>query len=687
MAFALCSLGLAGLAADPPTTRKDNVRETLHGVELVDQYRWLEDQNSPETRAWIEQQNRYTQSLLDSIPGRDRLKKRIADLTRVDAVSIPIERGGRYFLSEVGKDREKPRIVFRDSLNGKNQVLVDPLELSPDGKVSTSIAAVTDDGKILAYGIQKGGEDERIIKFLDVATGKHLPDEIAKGRIGSVSFRKDGSSVYYSRFGDDNPRVYEHRMGSPATDDKAIFGEGYTKRHGMACQVTEDGKHLLLTVFYGASGDDNEVWYRPVNGKEFKAVAKGLKANFSADMIGDKVIAETTYQAPNGRLVEVDPANPDPSKWKTLIPEGKGVLASTSLVGGKIIAVTTEDVVSHVKVYSRDGKFEREIQLPGMGTVGGVAGRWESPEGFFIYTSYATPSRILRTDLSKKSESVWFEPVVPVQPDQFDVKQVFFTSKDGTRVPMFLVSKKGVKPDGNLPVLMRGYGGFNVAERPAFMLPAVIWAEMGGVFALPNLRGGSEYGEKWHQAGMLDKKQNVFDDFISAAEYLIAQKYTKPARLAIWGGSNGGLLVGAAMTQRPDLFGAVLCAVPLLDMVRYQKFLLGQFWVSEYGSADDPKQFAYILKYSPYQNVKPGTKYPVVLFQTGDADTRVAPLHARKMTALMQAATGSGKPVAILYDTDAGHSQGLARSKQIEQLTDQFAFIMSGVQMDLKALP
>ena len=530
------------------------------------------------------------------------------------------------------------------------------------------------------------GHDDGKVRFLDVATRKHLPDEFPKGRVGSVSFRKDSSAVYYSRFGDDNPRVYEHIMGRPASEDKAIFGEGYTKRHGMSCVVSEDGKHLLLTVFYGSSGDDNEVWLRPVAGGAFKPVVRGLKASFSADMIGDKVVMETTHQAPNGRFVEVDPKDPDPAKWKTLIPEGKGVLQTVSLVGGKLIAVTTEDVISRVRVYARDGAFEREIALPGLGTVGGVAGRWDSAEGFYAFSSYATPGRILRADLKKKSEKVWFEPRVPVKTAEIEVKQVWFRSKDGTRVPMFLVHKKGLELDGNRPVLMRGYGGFRIAERPSFQLPAVIWAELGGVFAVPALRGGSEFGEQWHRAGMLDKKQNTFDDFIAAAEFLIAQKYTKPDRLAIMGGSNGGLLVGAAMTQRPELFGAVLCGVPLLDMLRYQKFLMGQFWVSEYGSSDDAEQFRYLLKYSPYQNVKPGARYPATLFQSGDADTRVAPLHARKMTALVQHEKSGDRPVAILYDTDAGHSAGLARSKAIDQSADQFSFALWSLGVDLKAI-
>ncbi|HYP28324.1 MAG TPA: prolyl oligopeptidase family serine peptidase [Blastocatellia bacterium] len=660
----------------PPKTRVDNVTETLHGTTITDPYRWLEDKDSPETRAWLKAQNEYTDSMLSAFPGRDRIRQRLTELLKIDTIGVPTERGGRYFFTKRSVSQNQPVIYVRNGLNGKDEVLIDPNSMSEDQTTSVNIQDISDDGKLLVYGVRQGGKDEVALFLLDVDTRKQLADRLPEARYFGISMKPDKSGFYYTRFGKEGSRVHYHAMGADPSKDEQVFGEGYGPGQIISADLSDDGRWLILSVSHGSSGDKIDLFMKDVaNNGPIKPIVKDVSAGFSGEVVGDQLYLATDWEAPNGRVLLVDLKNPERDKWKTVIPEGKSVMTGFSLVGGKLFASYLDNVASQVKVFEPSGKHVRDITLPSIGSASAVYGRWNSDEAFFTFNSFARPTTIYRYQVSTAKQDVWARINVPVKGDDIEVKQVWYESKDKTRIPMFIIHKKGIKLDGNRPTLLYGYGGFNVNMTPSFSARAAFWAESGGVFAMPNLRGGGEFGETWHKAGMLDKKQNVFDDFIAAAEWLIQNKYTGTSKLAISGGSNGGLLVGAAMTQRPDLFQAVVCSVPLLDMVRYHQFLVARFWVPEYGSSEDPQQFKFIHAYSPYHRVKAGTKYPAVMFVTGDADTRVDPLHARKMTALMQAATASDRPVLLHYDTKAGHSGGLPINKVIDDLTDEMSFL------------
>jgi prolyl oligopeptidase len=671
--------------AGPPPTRRESVTDNLHGLAIQDPYRWLEDQNSPETRAWIESQNRYTKSMLDVLPGRKRLAARLEQLLRIDVVGVPIARGGRYFFRKRSAQQEQFVIAMRHGSDGKEEILVDPHSMSKDATISAGIADISQDGLWLAYWIQQGGEDERRIRILNTASRRHLPDELPKSKVGSVSILPDKSAFYYAVFGSDKPRIYLHRMGTPVSQDKEVFGEGYGARHILVNNLSDDGRYLIIGVFHGSSGDHTELFVQDLTSSAPPVqIGKGIRAAFFGEVAGDRLIVRTNWKAPNWRVLSVRLNDPAPEKWTEIIPPSDAVIDKLVLTGGKILLLTLKDVQPYLRLHSLSGKLERSLSLPGLGSVSRLAARFSSPELFFEFVSFNTPPLIFREDLSKSSQSVWARLDVPFPAEQYEVYQVWYKSKDGTRVPMFLFHRKGLARNGANPVLLSGYGGFNVSNTPGFSSFAAVWAEQGGVYAVANLRGGAEFGEAWHTAGMLANKQNVFDDFIAAAEWLIAEKYTNPKKLAIEGTSNGGLLVGAAMTQRPQLFQAVLCGYPLLDMVRYHKFLVARFWVPEYGSSDDPEQFRYLRAYSPYHNVKPGTKYPATMIITGDADTRVDPLHGRKMAALLQSAAGESRPMLLLYDTQAGHSGGLSVTRSVEKNVDQLSFLFwqLGLQLD-----
>ena len=668
----------ASLAAQrPPETRHDNVKEVLHGVEIVDPYRWLEDQQRPETRAWIGAQNAWTRSQLDRIPGRDALKRRLTELLKIDVTSPPMYRGGRYFFTRRAASQDQAVIAMRDTLNGQDQVLEDPNPLSPDHSTSAALMGVSLDGRLLAYGLRKGGEDEVTLKFLDVDTRKHLADELPRGRY-SISFKPDRSGFYYSRFGKEGPRVFYHALGVPIAGDKLIFGEGYGPEMFAGAEVSDNGRWLIFHTGRGSAPDKTEIYCQDLlKDGPIAPVVNDIKARFSGRVAEDTLYVETNWDAPNGRVVAIDLRDPAREKWREVIPTGDSVLEGFSPVGHKLFATYLENVASRLRVYSPQGKHLRDIKFPvALGSIGGVGGRWDRSEAFVQFQSFHVPRSIYRLDTDKGTQAIWWRAAVPVDPAKFELKQVWYTSRDGTRVPMFLLHAKGIRLDGTNPTWLTGYGGFDVSKTPNFSPNAALWAERGGVYALANLRGGGEFGQKWHEAGRREKKQNVFDDFIAAAEWLISNRYTSPARLGITGGSDGGLLVGAALTQRPELFQAVVCRYPLLDMVRFHKFLVARWWVPEYGSSDDPEQFKYLYAYSPYHHVKVGTKYPAVLLVTGDSDTRVAPLHARKMTALLQASTGSDRPVLLLYDTRTGHSGGMPVSKQVEDATDEISFLL-----------
>ena len=661
----------------PPETRRDNTREVLHGVEISDPYRWLEDQKSPETRAWIDAQNEYTQSILGALPGREQLKRRLTALLKIDTIGLPRARAGRYFFSKRRADQDLSAIYTRKGLEGEDEVLIDPHPMSSDHTTSVTLLNVSADGVLVAYGVRQGGEDEIEVRLHSVDARMDLPDRLPRGRIWGVSLRPDKRGFYYTRFGTEGPRVYYHKIGTKPALDIEIFGGGYGPGKIIVSELSEDGRTLLITVAHGSAADKTEIYTVDVaNNRPAVPVVNDIEARFGGEIGGDTLFLQTNWEAPHGRILAVDLENPAREEWREIVPESEAVIQGFSLAGGKLFVNYLEDVRSRVRVFTPEGEHVRNIEFPTLGTVSGVSGRWGSQEAFFVFTSFHVPTTIYRTDAAEGGQEIWAQLQVPIDSADLEVKQVWYESKDGTRVPMFLVHRKGLPLHGANPTLLTGYGGFNLSRTPRFSSTAVAWAERGGVYAVANLRGGGEFGEEWHRAGMREKKQNVFDDFIAAAEWLIENGYTNPSKLAIRGRSNGGLLVGAALTQRPELFQAVVCAYPLLDMLRYHKFLVARFWVPEYGSSEDPEQFDYLRAYSPYHQVEPGTDYPAVLLITGDSDTRHAPLHARKMAALLQSATGSERPVLLHYDTKAGHSGGLPVSKQIENSTDWLSFLL-----------
>jgi prolyl oligopeptidase len=666
----------------PPPTRLDGTVEMIHGVSIADPYRWLEDQNSSETRAWIEAQNACTQNALRTWPGNVAIAKRLTELLKVDTIRLPSERGGRYFYSKRAAGQDLFVLYVRRGTEPE-EVLVNPASLSADHTTSVSFYGLSEDGKLAAFGVRKGGEDEVSIHLIDTDTRKELPDTLPRARLSGASFKGDDSGFYYSKLTDDGFRVYYHAMGTSAGQDTKIFGDGYGPGQIIAVNVSENGRYLLLMVFYGSACDKSEIYFQDLaKGGPITPIVKTIDSCFQGEIAGDTLYMETNWKAPNWRVLSVPLNNPAQENWKEIIPQNESRLEDFQLAGGQIIAHYSHDASSELKVFEADGKAAANIALPALGDVSQITGKWRGSEAFLSFQSFAIPATVYRYDVSRHALAVWAKPGVPVDASEFEVKQIWYQSKDKTRVPMFLFYKKGLKLDGSNPTLMTAYGGFDSSETPEFRDDAVVWAEHGGVFAMPNLRGGGEFGDFWHHAGMLEKKQNVFDDFFAAAEWLIANHYTSSQRLSITGRSNGGLLMGAAMTQRPDLFGAIVCGYPLLDMVRYQKFLVARFWVPEYGSSEDPKQFPFLYAYSPYHHVIKGTKYPAVLFITGDSDTRVAPLHARKMAAEMQAAQGGDKPILLMYDTKLGHSEGRPVSKIIEEDTNelQFLFVQVGVK-------
>lgn len=663
------------LESAPPPSQVDAVVDTLHGVPIVDPYRWLEDQESPETRAWIDVQNEYTRSILDSLPGREKLRQRLSELIRFDYVSIPSQRNNRYFTYKRSAEQNQYVICMRQGIDGKDEVLVDPHTLSPDLTTSVSMKGISEDGTVLAYGIRQGGEDEQSIKLLNVDTGEEMPDQLPRAVYWNISLKPDLSGFYYSRREEQGSRIYYHNMGSRQADDEMIFGDEYGSDKSASCRLSQDGKYLIITVHYGTSGR-NEIYFQNLSVQDtIKALVKGIDAHFYGLFAGELFLMETDWDAPNGRILAVDLEKPERDSWRELIPESDAALKGFSAAGRKLFVHYLRNVSSEIEIFDIDGNHLGEIAVPSLGAVSRVYGRWSNKNAFYSFSSFHIPSTIYRYDVTEGTQSVWDRLDIPVESDDFTVKQVWYISKDGTKIPMFLAHRKDLELNGSNPTLLSSYGGFRSSQRPYFSSLVVSLLENRGVFAMPNLRGGGEFGEEWHRAGMLESKQNTFDDFIAAAEWLIGNGYTSPSKLAIRGGSNGGLLVGAAMCQRPDLFKAVICTYPLLDMLRYHLFLMGEYWVSEYGSSEDPEQFKYIYAYSPYHNVIQNTEYPAVLFITGDSDTRVAPLHARKMTALLQAANGSDNPILLLYDTKAGHSGGQPVSKQIEDRTDEQSFL------------
>jgi prolyl oligopeptidase len=659
----------------PPKTRVDNVEDKYGKTMVVDPYRWLEDQDSKETRAWIEVQDKCTETALGKLPGRDAIARRLTELYRIDSYGLPEEHAGRYFFTKRLAGQDLAQICMRRTANAADEVLVDPLPWSADHSVSAVIEKVSKDGKFLYYGRREGGQDEVTVHVLDIEAHKDLPDVLPSADYGSVEPTNDHTGIYYAKATPEGPRAYYHATGTDPAGDKLLFGDKLDKEKELAVELSEDNFYIYYLVIFGAGSEKTEVYLQ--NLKEhgpIVPVVNDLNSLFWTAWAGNTLLLQTNWKAPQWHAYAVDPKNVGRDKWREVVPETDVKLDVVTAAGGKLVATYLRNAATELKVFGWEAKNSYTVPLPGLGTVQ-VAGRWGSPEIHYAYTSFNYAPTVFTYDVNTKESSVWAKSNVPLNPGDFEVRQVSYKSKDGTKIPMFLFSKKSVKRSEGNPVLLTAYGGFDVNITPDFEEAAIVWVEHGGTLAVPNLRGGGEFGEDWHRAGMLEKKQNVFDDFIAAAEYLISEKYTKPDKLAIQGASNGGLLVGAVLTQRPDLYQAVVCGYPLEDMLRFQKFLEGPYWVAEYGSAENEEQFPYLYAYSPYHHVEPGVKYPAVLFITGDGDTRVAPLHARKMAARLQAATTSGRPILLLYDTKSGHSGGRPLNKEIEENTDTLSFL------------
>ncbi len=675
----------------PPKAKVEPVTDDYFGTKVVDNYRWLENGDSPESQEYARQQLAYTRSILDPLPSRDAIHQRLSELLNIGTVNAPQIGGEYYFYTKRDGGQNQPVLYVRKGVHGEDRILVDPNTLAADGTVALDWWYSTDDGKYVTYGTSHSGDEISTLRILETATGKLLPDTIERARAASVAWRPDHSGFFYTKYpnrGDVaegqenyNRHVFYHKLGDDVSKDKLIFGAGRDPQDWPNVDISEDGRWLSIAVEQGWT--KSELFVASVadalQGTSPVKVTDGKNFLYSGSVYKGQLYITTNEDAPRYRVFRVDAANPARANWKELIPQTEAVLQGIAFAGGKIFAQYEHDASSELKILSLDGKPERNIPLPTIGTVFSSGSKYDSHEIFYAFHSFTVPPTVYRYDVDTNKSEVWAQVKADVNSSDYEVKQVFYPSKDGTKIPMFIVHKKGLKLDGTNPTLLTGYGGFNISETPAFSRGTYLWMEHGGVYALANLRGGAEYGEDWHRAGMLGNKQNVFDDFIAAGEYLVREKYTSPAHLAIQGGSNGGLLMGAALTQRPDLFKAVICAVPLLDMLRFQNFLIAKLWVPEYGSSEHKEQFDWIYKYSPYQHVKPGAEYPAIMFMTADSDTRVSPIHAKKMAALMQAQAANGaskeRPILLRIEPKAGHGAGKPVAKQIEEGTDVWSFL------------
>jgi prolyl oligopeptidase len=684
-----------GAPLNYPVAKKVDQADDYHGTKVADPYRWLEDANSAETKAWVDAENKVTQSWLAQIPQREAIRQRLTQLWNYERYSVPYKEGGRYFFSRNDGLQNQSPLYTMKSLSDTPRLLLDPNTLSSDGTVALAGTAVSPDGKLLAYSTAASGSDWNEIRVRDVDTGKDLPDHIQWVKFSSTAWTKDGKGFFYSRY--DEPKeatkladvnyfqkLYFHKLGTPQSADVLVYDRPDEKEWGFGATTTDDGRYLLITATKGTA-HKYRIFYKDLTKPDSKVMP--LIDNFDAgydfvDNVGSVFYFATDRNAPRKRIVAIDLKKPQEANWKTVVPESAETLVSAAIVNKQIIAQYLADARSVVKVADLKGKPVREIKLPGIGSVSGFGGKQGDTETFFSFTGFTTPTTIYRLDMKSGASTVFRQPKVAFNPADYETRQQFYTSRDGTKVPMFIVSKKGLKLDGSNPTYLYGYGGFNISMTPGFSPANLAWMEMGGVYVVANLRGGGEYGEAWHEAGTKLKKQNVFDDFIGAAEWLINNKVTSPSKLAIGGGSNGGLLVGAAMTQRPELFGAAIPQVGVMDMLRFHKFTIGWAWTSDYGSSENPEEFKALVKYSPLHNLKPGTCYPATMITTADHDDRVVPAHSFKFAATAQAAQAGGNPVIIRIDTKAGHGAGKPTSKQIEEVADRWGFLSKALKMD-----
>jgi prolyl oligopeptidase len=666
----------------PPVTEVRPLTETFYGNKIVDKYRWLEDSASPDTRKWVAAEMAYTRSVLDPLPGREAIHARLTELLRIGEIGVPRIGGKYYFYTRRDGLQNQPVLYVREGVGGKDRVLVDVNLLAADGTVALDWFWPAEHGKYVAYGTSASGSEMSTLHIVETKTGKLLPDTIERTRDCSIAWSLNNSGFYYTRYarkGDVpagqeryNRHVFYHELGTDPEKDERIFGEGRDAEDWPEVRLDNDGRMLLITVSQGFT--KTELFLMDLKkGTPPTRITTGRNFLYSASVYNGRVYIVTNEDAPRFRMFATEAGEYDRDDWKEVIPQTGGVLKDASLWGGKIFTQYEQNASSQLKVFDLEGRNVRDLALPGIGSVFGSGGKWDHDEIFYEFESFTAPPSIYRYDVEHGTSSVWAKVEAPINTADYEVSQEWYQSKDGTRVPMFLVHKKGLKKDGSNPTLLTGYGGFDVSLTPAFSSDIYLWLEHGGIYAVANLRGGAEFGEDWHRAGMLDKKQNVFDDMIAAASYLISEKYTDAGHLAVEGASNGGLLVGAVMTQRPELFRAVVCRVPLLDMLRYQNFQIARLWVSEYGTAENAEQFKWLYAYSPYHHVKAGVEYPAVLFMTGDSDSRVDPMHAFKMTALMQGV--SKRAVLLRVETKAGHGVGTPVAKRIEEETDVYSFL------------
>jgi prolyl oligopeptidase len=672
-----------------PHSKKVDQIDDYHGVKVEDPYRWLEDPDSEETKVWVEAQNKVTFSYLEKIPVREQIKERITQLWNYEKYGIPFKEGERYFYFKNDGLQNQSVLYTLTSLDAEATVLLDPNTLSEDGTIALSGLAISEDGKLMAYGLSTSGSDWNEWKVREVETGKNLEDHLKWVKFSGASWTHDGKGFFYSRYDEPNEatkledinyyhKLYYHQLGTPQSEDILIYHRPDQKEWMFGAGVTEDGRYLIISVDRGTE-PKNLIFYKDLQTKDAPIVEliSEFEASYSVvDNDGSIFWIRTDLDAPRGRLIAIDINNPARDNWQEIIPQTEETLESVGVLNNQFVVAYLKDARSSIKIFDLNGTFVREMELPGIGSAGGFGGKRYDTETFYTFTSFTTPATIYRYNMITGESSIFRQPKVDFNPNEYETKQVFYNSKDGTRIPMFITHKKGLQLDGNNPTYLYGYGGFNISLTPNFSVSRLVWMEMGGVYAVANLRGGGEYGEEWHQAGTKLNKQNVFDDFIAAAEWLIENKYTKPEKLAIAGGSNGGLLVGACMTQCPDLFAAAIPSVGVLDMLRFHKFTIGWAWCSDYGSPENEEEFKALYAYSPLHNLKSGTSYPATMITTADHDDRVVPAHSFKFAAALQEAHIGEKPVLIRIETKAGHGAGKPTAKIIEENADQWAFLV-----------
>lgn len=677
----------------PPPTRRDDVVEVLHGEPVADPYRWLEQADSDEVRAWTEAQNRFTQAYLEGVPARARIRQRLKTLLGIGAIGAPAPAGRRSFYFR--RDGEQDQVVLRvrDEASGSDRALVDPNQLNPEGTTALDWFFPNWDGTLVAFGLSENGSEQSVLQVLRVEDGERLTERIPGARAAEVAWLPDGSGFYYTRY----PRpgevpaaeahyhraIYFHQLGDDPATDPLIF-KPVAKEHWPGVRISPDGRWLTVSV--ARTFDQIDLLLRDLTaggGGEFVAVARDLPFSFEAEVVRGRLYLRTNLDAPNYRLFLVDPSGPQRSGWRELVPErSDAVLDGMMVIGDRLALRYLERACSRLYLTDLEGRDCRELPLPTLGSIFGWGGEWNGTELFYGFSSYIVPPSVYRVELPTRGQTLWDRVKADIEPERFELRQETYRSADGTPVTMFLVHRKDLTRDGNRPTYLTGYGGFAIAVTPTFSRSMLLWLEAGGVLAAPNLRGGGEYGEAWHQAGMLATKQHSFDDFIAAAEWLIRERYTRPERLAIAGGSNGGLLMGAVLTQRPELFRAVVIQVPLLDMLRYHRFLVARLWLPEYGDPDDPAQFRWLRAYSPYHHVREGIGYPAVLLSTAESDSRVDPMHARKMAARLQAAAAGGRPVLLRLEPRAGHGAGKPVSKVLEEQVDIWSFVFGELEVE-----